>query len=207
MTTPAQPRQLDLPITPTNAGDSSQSQPLPAALLLYTIGHSNQTADEFIAHLQQHRISVLVDVRSAPYSRFVPHFNKVELETLLPARAIDYIFAGEGLGGRPADPSVYSGGDIDYGAVMARDWYQGAVAWLVESLAACAAAGVHLAVMCSEGDPFTCHRHHLIARSLVDPRLKLVDEAVEVQHILRDGSLLSVNPAAFAEQAEQLSFF
>ncbi len=37
---------------------------------IFTIGHSNHSIEQFVALLQQHGITALADVRSAPYSRF-----------------------------------------------------------------------------------------------------------------------------------------
>lgn len=79
---------------------------------LYTIGHSNRTPDDLIAHLRQHQITLLVDVRSAPYSRYVPHFNKKSLHALLHEHDIKYSFAGEKLGGRPQNPDSYHSNDV-----------------------------------------------------------------------------------------------
>lgn len=52
------------------------------SLRLYTIGHSNVELDEFIGRLKQFNIEMLIDVGSKPYSRYVPHFNKEEIEHL-----------------------------------------------------------------------------------------------------------------------------
>lgn len=65
------------------------------SLTLFTIGHGNQTLEQFLALLQQHHIRVLVDVRSAPYSKYVPHFNKSRLETYLRDNGLDYRYATE----------------------------------------------------------------------------------------------------------------
>ncbi|KAB2857470.1 MAG: DUF488 domain-containing protein, partial [Anaerolineae bacterium] len=54
------------------------------SLTLYTIGHSNHSLDDFLGLLKQHAITDLVDIRSAPQSRFSPHFNKKRLESTLP---------------------------------------------------------------------------------------------------------------------------
>jgi hypothetical protein len=58
--------------------------------------------------------------------------------------------------------------------------------------------------MCSEADPHQCHRHHLITRSLIDPRLKVVDAEVEVRHILKDGTLETPKATEFEEPPQQL---
>ncbi len=47
---------------------------------IYTIGHSNQDMVAFLKLLKDNSIQVVVDVRSAPYSRYVPQFNKKEME-------------------------------------------------------------------------------------------------------------------------------
>ncbi|HRF96265.1 MAG TPA: DUF488 domain-containing protein, partial [Aggregatilineales bacterium] len=83
-----------------------------AHLRLYTIGHSNLSFDEFVATLQSHHITTLVDIRSEPYSKYTPHFSKRELQNTIEARGIAYRYAGEYLGGRPADKTVYQTGTV-----------------------------------------------------------------------------------------------
>ena len=50
---------------------------------IYTIGHSNHSLDYFMGLLKEVGITAIADVRSSPYSRFAPHFNKKELEPFL----------------------------------------------------------------------------------------------------------------------------
>ena len=66
---------------------------------LYTIGHSTRTLDELIEALRAHSIPTLVDIRSFPMSRRLPHFNRESLEKTLPAAGIHYVWMKE-LGGR-----------------------------------------------------------------------------------------------------------
>jgi uncharacterized protein (DUF488 family) len=42
---------------------------------LFTIGHSNHSLDKFIRLLEDNGIMTLVDVRTAPHSRYNPQFN------------------------------------------------------------------------------------------------------------------------------------
>jgi uncharacterized protein (DUF488 family) len=184
-------------------------------MILYTIGHSNIPLDDFLANLRRHHIKVLVDVRSAPYSRYVPHFNKHNLEAWLKEKDIDYRFAGETLGGQPKDDTLYKDNTIPeedadpskflrsvlYKEVMKRDYYLKGIRRLLEIVAE-TDGGV--AIMCSEGDPHDCHRHYLIARSLVDPKVRVVDSDVHVHHILKDGTIEDVDESAFEEPPEQL---
>jgi len=65
---------------------------------LYTIGHSTRTLEELIAALKAHEIETLVDIRSFPVSRRLPHFNRESLEAALPAAGIRYVWMKE-LGG------------------------------------------------------------------------------------------------------------
>lgn len=67
--------------------------------IIYTIGHSTHSIDEFIAMLQSFGIKQLVDVQSLPGSTKFPQFNKENLEILLPETGIRYIYMKE-LGGR-----------------------------------------------------------------------------------------------------------
>ena len=55
--------------------------------------------DEFVEALQAHSIQTLVDIRSFPMSRRLPHFNRESLEKSLPAAGIRYVWMKE-LGGR-----------------------------------------------------------------------------------------------------------
>ena len=68
-------------------------------MTIYTIGHSTRDFDEFVAALRGHGITTLVDIRSFPVSRRMPHFNREYLEVELPKRGIAYVWLKE-LGGR-----------------------------------------------------------------------------------------------------------
>ncbi len=140
---------------------------------IFTIGHSNLPLDDILAALKAHDIQAVADVRTRPYSRF-PRFNRPNLERSLADAEITYHFFGDSLGGRPSDPTCYRGGvlpdrkedtikQIDYREVSLRPWYRAGIAALLQL-----ADSRCVAVMCSEGDPQRCHRHHLIAQTLLD---------------------------------------
>src|SRR5712692_1311048 len=85
------------------------SQPL----TIFSLGHSNQSMETFFALLRQHEIEVLVDVRSSPYSKYVPHFNSNALAAAAEQAEIKYIFMGQELGGRPDEDEFYDiNGDV-----------------------------------------------------------------------------------------------
>ena len=145
---------------------------------VYTIGHSNHSAEEFLQLLRGHEINQVMDVRSSPRSRWVPHFNPDQLEELLENAGIDYALAGGELGGRPADRSAYDAdGRVSYDRVAETDVFDDGIARVVR-----AADERCIALLCMERDPLDCHRALLVARALGE-------RGVEVEHILGDGSL------------------
>jgi uncharacterized protein (DUF488 family) len=163
---------------------------------LYTLGHSAHRLEKFLALLDQHGIRILVDVRSVPASRFHPQYNRATLERSLTEHGVRYVFAGQALGGRPMDPSVYPGGRLpvkgqanpprpDYAEMMKRDWFVQGIEHLL-TLAADADAKRPTAILCSEEDPAHCHREHLIAAYL-----RANHPEIEILHIRGNGTLTS----------------
>ena len=142
-----------------------------------TIGHSNHAADAFVRLLGAHAVTVLVDVRSAPYSRFHPQFNRAALARTLTAAGIDYVYLGDALGGRPADPGLYEGGRVRYERVARTTAFRDAVEQVAER-----ADRDRLALMCAEREPLACHRTLLVAPALEE-------RGAGVAHILADGAL------------------
>jgi uncharacterized protein (DUF488 family) len=151
---------------------------------IYTVGHSRHEADAFVALLCQHGIELVVDVRSSPYSRYVPQANRETLAHTLQAAGIAYRWIGDRLGGKP------DGAVADYDELRASSPFQQGI---VDLLAL--AAEQRTAIMCAEGDYHLCHRYKLITPALVD-------RDVHVLHIQPDGSLVAED-----QQPRQLSLF
>ena len=145
---------------------------------VFTIGHSNHGPETFLALLQGHSVKEVFDVRSAPYSRYMPHFNYDNLRDRLDSADISYAFLGEELGGRPKDRSFYDeSGRVVYEALADSDLFDDGIRRVVR-----AADERRVAVMCSEKEPLDCHRSLLIGKALVE-------RGLSVAHILADGSL------------------
>jgi uncharacterized protein (DUF488 family) len=144
--------------------------------LLFTIGHSNHAIEHFLGLLGRHAIGAVADVRSRPYSRFVPHFSKERLERSLADTGIGYLFLGQELGGKPpqGDPDRWP---ADYPSRVQEPAFRSGIDALLG-----AARRQRVVILCRERDPLDCHRLHLICR-YVKP---LVDE---IEHILPDGQL------------------
>jgi len=81
---------------------------------MYTIGHSTHPLEYFIGLLSRHGITALCDVRSKPYSRINPRFNRESLKKSLEESRISYLFLGRELGARSEDPHCYQGGKVQY---------------------------------------------------------------------------------------------
>ena len=146
-------------------------------ITLYTIGHSNRSLTDFLELLERHGIESLVDVRSAPYSRYVTHFNRADLEYSVESHKIRYTYLGAELGGRPPGDEFYDEHDhVLYYRVAQAPFFRGGIEKLIEE-----GAVYRTAFMCSEEDPTNCHRRLLIARVLMD-------EGVRVIHIRGDDS-------------------
>jgi uncharacterized protein (DUF488 family) len=163
-------------------------------LALWTVGHSNHAFDRFAQLLLAERIEFLLDVRSFPYSRYAPQFNRDELQDSLPALGVRYLFLGEELGGRPTREEHYDPeGHALYGPMSEERPFRDAIERLI------AGARRHrLALLCSEADPRHCHRRLLIGKVLTD-------RGVQLRHILADGTVWVEDAVALSDHEAQCS--
>jgi len=146
---------------------------------IFTIGHSSHSLHYFIGLLRQHGITALCDVRSNPYSRVNPQFNRKTLKHALQQSGITYVFLGKELGARSEDPSCYAHGKVQYDRLARTELFRKGIERVREGT-----KRYRIALMCAEKDPIECHRTILVARHLGALRLP-------VEHILEDSSLES----------------
>ncbi|MDQ1301536.1 MAG: hypothetical protein QG637_1458 [Chloroflexota bacterium] len=161
---------------------------------IYTIGYGSREMAAFVAALKAHEIGYLIDVRSAPYSKFKPEFSRNALETALKEHGIRYLYMGDQLGGQPKDAACYDAdGKVLYERVAEKDFYRAGIARLAKAFR----QDARVAVMCSEGKPELCHRSKLIGATLdelgipvlhIDEEDRLQTQA-EVVFELTDGQL------------------
>jgi uncharacterized protein (DUF488 family) len=174
-------------------------------LQLYTIGHSSHAPEHFLALLQQYGIQVLVDTRSAPYSRYSPQFDRELLRDLVTTAGMKYLFLGDVVGGRPKDKSHYDErGRVLYSKVGKGEEFLEGIARLERG-----ADEFRVALMCSEEDPAHCHRRLLIGRVLVERGAELLhirgkgELQDEAEVVRASGKLLAeTQPALFQDLAE-----
>ncbi len=120
--------------------------------VIYTIGHSNVSAEKLLETLRLYEIDRVVDVRTKPYSRWCPQFNKGALEFALAALDINYDWRGNNLGGL--------GVNVDYEQTLR---------WVFDR-----APYENIVLMCSEGNHLQCHRYSMLSPDLERLGVELV---------------------------------
>ncbi len=148
--------------------------PNAAANRLYTIGHSTLELDAFISLLVANGVTAVADVRSSPYSRYSPQFNREPLKAALVARQIQYVFLGEELGARRDEEECYIGDLASYDLIAKTAAFERGIDRLRKGL-----PSQTISLMCAEKDPLTCHRTILICRHF--------KSEAEIVHILGPG--------------------
>jgi uncharacterized protein (DUF488 family) len=146
--------------------------------VIFTIGHSNYEAEQFIKILHSHSIKVLVDVRSSPYSKYCSQFNKDTIKEVLTNSGIEYLFLGRELGARPKDQNCYVNGKVSFDKLQGSEPFKQGILRLLDQM-----KKGNIAIMCSEKEPINCHRAILISRVLTR-------QGVTVKHILSETELL-----------------
>lgn len=145
---------------------------------LFSIGHSNHALETFLGLLKQHRIEVLVDARSHPYSKFAPHFDAGPLKKEVTSAGIKYLFLGKELGGRPNGDEFYDAdGYVLYSRVAESLLFLEGIRRLETGV-----TKYRVALLCSEEDPLACHRRLLVGRVLAR-------RGVPLDHIRGDGRI------------------
>lgn len=178
--------------------------------MIYTIGHSTRSSDEFINILKTANVSCLVDVRSFPGSRRVPQFNKFSMEQWLPENDIEYIHEPR-LGGRrkkSLDPSpntlwtnISFRNYADY--ATANPDFTIALNWLIDL-----SKKKTVAYMCAELQWWKCHRRiisdYLLTKNVDVIHLGLGKPAL---HQLTAGAKMKDGEISYSKHTvSQLSF-
>ena len=190
-----------------------------ARCTVLTIGHSTHALEAFVTLLRQHGVTAVADVRSAPYSRFNPQFNRKPLAEALGSEAIRYVFLGDALGGRSDDPDCYEDGRIRYDRVAATKSFRSGLARVMQGT-----AKYRIALMCAEKEPLHCHRTLLVARALdaqgadvahihadgrLEPHGEAMDRLLDIHKLSREGDLSGTREelidTAIAHQAQRVA--
>jgi uncharacterized protein (DUF488 family) len=145
--------------------------------MIFSVGHSTHSAQRFRQLLLEHEISAVADVRSGPYSRMNPQFNREVLRDDLRSSKIAYVFLGTELGARADDRGCYVDSKVKYDRLAKTMLFQSGLDRVLTG-----ALKHRIALLCAEKDPLTCHRCILVAR-------ELVVRGASVRHILSDATI------------------
>jgi uncharacterized protein (DUF488 family) len=146
---------------------------------VFTVGHSTHSWERFVALLRSANVTAIADVRTSPYSRHYPQFNRDDLREELRLDGISYVFLGKELGGRPSERRFYCDGVADYEKMAQASEFAKGLDRVIDG-----AKKYRIALMCSERDPLDCHRCLLVSRALAQ-------RGVRVNHILDNGNVVS----------------
>lgn len=162
-----------------------------------TLGYGKRSIGETVDLLQQHSVRYLIDIRSAPYSKYRPDFSHDALKAHMQAHGIGYLFMGNELGGRPDDPACYDeDGRVDYDACRVRAAFLAGIGRLRTAWE----GGHRVALLCSESRPEECHRSKLVGAALGDG-------GIPVLHLDEDGAPLSQEEVMARLDGGQLGLF
>lgn len=170
---------------------------------VYTIGYTGFTVTEFINTLKANNISLVVDVRSQPYSQWFTDYNKEHLEFALKQNSIYYRNYSEEFGARQDNHDYYTkDGYLDFELFANSIQFRRGIRKLENSMK----QGYCFVLMCAEKDPFNCHRTMLVARAFHESGYKvlhLMPEMKSITHKEIEERLLN----AYYPNREQLSLF
>jgi uncharacterized protein (DUF488 family) len=164
--------------------------------VIYTVGHSKHSFENFAELLARHSIQLVIDVRTHPRSRFAPWSTKGKIEEALGSLGIEYDYMGDALGGHPDDEDAY---DKDEKVVYERIAYKPEFRNGITKVLSLSEIK-RLALMCTEGKPQDCHRHPLLAR-------QLIERGAEVVHIRPNGRLVNAESLKARQESAQMALF
>lgn len=149
--------------------------------IIYTVGHSTHQLEYFLDLIRAYSVNCLIDVRSVAASNYNPQYNKEPLADFLKRNGIVYLHFAEEFGARHNDPDLLDeDGKVDFQKVRKSWGFKNGV----ERLWAGVEKGFVICLMCSESEPFDCHRFSMISAALEK-------DGFDVRHILKDKTLKS----------------
>lgn len=144
---------------------------------LFTIGYAGHKVHRFTEMLVSNDITILIDVRSNPHSKYNPDYNSKALENHLFNSKIAYVHLGRELGAQRVERECYINGKVDYSLVEELPPFRMGIRKVLKSL-----ENHNVVLMCAEKDPVNCHRTILICHNLRNA-------GISIKHILHSGKI------------------
>ena len=135
---------------------------------IFTIGYAGKSLEEFLLCLKANKIHYLLDIRSEPYSKVFPNYNKDDLKAFLSKHNIVYVYYGDYFGARRKENEVYqytfskSGHlqeQVFFSEVYKTEMFQLGVEKVLNKIN----NNWNVCFMCSEKEPVNCHRFWMVA--------------------------------------------
>lgn len=147
--------------------------------VIYTVGHSTHPIGVFLDLLKTYSVNCVIDVRSIAASSYNPQYNKEPLSNFLKVNGITYLHFAEEFGARHTDPDLLDEeGKVNFELVR-KSWnFKTGVEKIWEGID----KGFTIALMCSESEPFDCHRFSMVS-------IALEKDGFDVKHILKDKTI------------------
>lgn len=147
--------------------------------MIYTVGHSTHQLDYFLELLKEYGVTCLIDVRSVAASSYNPQYNKEPLTNFLKRNGIQYLHFAEEFGARHNDLDLLDDeGKVDFAKVRKSWAFKNGVERIWQGLD----KGFTISLMCSESEPFDCHRFSMVS-------IALDKDGFDVKHIMKDKTL------------------
>ena len=174
--------------------------------IIHTIGYAAHTIESFAATLKKFNITAIADVRSQPYSKFKPEFNRENLKQALINNRIEYVFLGDNIGARIKASECYKNGQADYELISKHPLFKKGIERLLKGM-----EKFSIALMCAEKDPITCHRTILICKHLKKYQIQIyhiIDVNTSENHTETEFRLMKLfhleQPDLFMKDSERL---
>jgi len=147
--------------------------------VIYTVGHSTHQLDFFLELIKVVEINCIVDVRSVPASAYNPQYNQELFKNFLKYHHITYLHFAEEFGARQTDYELLnSDRKLDFEKVRKTRLFNFGLERIWQGID----KGFRIALMCSESEPFDCHRFSMVS-------VGFEHDGFDVQHILKDKSI------------------
>jgi uncharacterized protein (DUF488 family) len=149
--------------------------------IIYTVGHSTHKIDYFLDLLREYSINCLIDIRSVAASSYNPQYNKEPFSNFLKNNGITYLHFPDEFGARHSDPDLLDDeGKVSFEKIQ-KSWnFKNGIERLLQGID----KGYIITLMCSESEPYECHRFAMVS-------VALEKDGFRVMHILKDKTLKS----------------
>lgn len=160
--------------------------------MVYTIGYAGTTIERFLQVLKDNNVTLLIDVRSIPKSKYFEWFDNNNLSKSLENIGIKYENWKNEFGARQLNPVFYTDDNIlNYSKFAQSIQFQNGIKKIKNLIQ----NNENICLMCAEIDPINCHRAILCGK-------EIFSNGIDVTHIIckRNGETYLENQENFEKR-------